>query len=479
VVWFGPRRHRRSRIAAERGLIPADDGPGASLTDVAVAPALELAWLVAQQASQASPGVPFPRTLRPLLGFSKLGPKALATIRRAVEGDEQFRATVASGAPTDEVVGRLGWLFLHRPDGWEEEAVMLARAQAERHVAQDGRRSDRAAERLAAKLESARLRADAAADAARVDAAVAARQLAEERRSRRAAEAAAESLRRKVASLEGERDSARRRTAAADERAVLTAELEGRLLLAEAAAAASAEALLGARAALVEARSAAQAAVTNVTAAQTEAAAAVADGARTAADLGAVLARAAEALRGPPVDVPPVALPPPPDGGPSRPAGQTRRRPATLPPAVFDDSAEAAEYLVRRPGALVLVDGYNATISAWSHLPIAEQRGRLLDAAGELAARTGAKVHVVFDGAEQPGPAPGPQSRRSVRWRFSSPDVEADEVLLDMVDDAPVDRVVVVASSDRRVRDGVRARGANAISTPQLFAVLRRDLGTL
>jgi len=34
---------------------------------------------------------------------------------------------------------------------------------------------------------------------------------------------------------------------------------------------------------------------------------------------------------------------------------------------------------------------------------------------------------------------------------------------------------VVVASSDRRVRDGARRLGANAISTPQLLSTLRRE----
>jgi predicted RNA-binding protein with PIN domain len=446
------------------------------LTDDTVAPALELAWLVAQKCAQAIPPVSFPRTLRPLLGFSKLGPKALATIRRAVDDDEQFRVRVASGVPTEEVVGRLSWLFLHRPAAWEEEALGLAGAEAERHASSEAARADRTAERQAAKLASARQRADGAAEAARTEAAAAAGHLAGERRARRVAEAAAETLRRKVASLEGERDSARRRAAAAEERAALTAELEGRLAVTAAAAAASAAAELEARRALAEARSAAQATVADATAKQSQVAAAVAEGARNAEKLAATLAGMAEALGGPPVHVPQGVAPVPPDTAAKRPAGRARRRPVALPPAVFDDSPEAAEFLVRAPGALVLVDGYNATLSAWGHLTIGEQRGRLLDAAGELAARTGAEVDVVFDGAEQPGPAPGPRSRRSVRWRFSPPDVEADDVLLAMVDEAPLDRAVVVASSDRRVRDGARARGANTISTPQLFAALRRDL---
>jgi predicted RNA-binding protein with PIN domain len=146
-----------------------------------------------------------------------------------------------------------------------------------------------------------------------------------------------------------------------------------------------------------------------------------------------------------------------------------------LPPAVFDDSEEAAAFLMRVPGMLVLVDGYNVTLSTWSDLPIASQRARLIDACAELAARCSAEVLIVFDGAEEPGDLPPAPGRPGVRWRFSPPGVEADDVLLGLVAALDPSRPVTVASSDRRVRDGARDLGANAISTPQLVSALHRE----
>jgi rRNA-processing protein FCF1 len=61
-----------------------------------------------------------------------------------------------------------------------------------------------------------------------------------------------------------------------------------------------------------------------------------------------------------------------------------------------------------------------------------------------------------------------------VQVTFSPEGVTADDVLLDLVDAHPLAEPVVVASSDREVRDGARARGANTISSPQLLAVLGR-----
>jgi predicted RNA-binding protein with PIN domain len=147
---------------------------------------------------------------------------------------------------------------------------------------------------------------------------------------------------------------------------------------------------------------------------------------------------------------------------------------------VFEDSREAAEHLVRYPGVVLLVDGYNVGLAAWPKLPVAEVRRRLVDALGELVARTGAEVHVVFDGAEGADAGAGGGSTRAgvpVRVRFSPPEVEADEVIIDLARSLPNARPVVVATSDRRVRDEVRALGARTISSAQLLGVLGRAQG--
>ena len=157
-------------------------------------------------------------------------------------------------------------------------------------------------------------------------------------------------------------------------------------------------------------------------------------------------------------------------------AGQAERRhPVSLPPAVFDDSFEAGEYLVRVGGMQLIVDGYNVTICSWPHLDLPQQRQRLVDALAELAMRTGISVNVVFDGLDAGGRVrPPTAARRQVRVTFSPEGVDADEVIVDLVDQLDYSRPVVVATDDRRVRDDVSGRGANVISVVQLLAVLGR-----
>jgi predicted RNA-binding protein with PIN domain len=155
--------------------------------------------------------------------------------------------------------------------------------------------------------------------------------------------------------------------------------------------------------------------------------------------------------------------------------GGGARRPAPLPPGMRDDSPEAAEHLVRMEGTVLVVDGYNASLAWRPTLPIAEQRRRLVDALEELAARTQSDVHVVFDGVEPAQPMVSAGPRRLVRARFSPPEVEADDIVVGLVDDLPSRRPVVVASNDRGVQERAERRGANVISVSQLMAVLRRE----
>ena len=100
---------------------------------------------------------------------------------------------------------------------------------------------------------------------------------------------------------------------------------------------------------------------------------------------------------------------------------------------------------------LLVVDGYNVTISSWPHLELPRQRQRLVDALAELAMRTGTTVDVIFDGADTGGRIrPPPAARHRVRVSFSPEDVEADEMIVDLVEALDFSQPVVVATDDRR-----------------------------
>jgi predicted RNA-binding protein with PIN domain len=136
-------------------------------------------------------------------------------------------------------------------------------------------------------------------------------------------------------------------------------------------------------------------------------------------------------------------------------------------PGRVEDPA-ALDRLLALPSVHLLVDGYNVTKTGYGTLPLADQRDRLVGQLGALAARTGAEVTVVFDGAgvvAVPTAAP-----RGVRVLFSEPGVLADDVIRAVVAAEPEGRPVVVVTSDRAVAESVRRRGAHPVPSSVLLA---------
>ncbi len=132
----------------------------------------------------------------------------------------------------------------------------------------------------------------------------------------------------------------------------------------------------------------------------------------------------------------------------------------------------ALDRLLALPTVHLVVDGYNVTKTGYPDLPLVDQRERLVYQLAALAARTGAEVTLVCDGAggvSVPSAAP-----RGVRVLFSDPGVLADDVIRALVTAEPEGRPVIVVTSDRAVADSVRRRGAHPVPSAVLLARISR-----
>jgi predicted RNA-binding protein with PIN domain len=159
------------------------------------------------------------------------------------------------------------------------------------------------------------------------------------------------------------------------------------------------------------------------------------------------------------------------------------RRPADLvdavPPlepgavSIAADDPAAVDLLLTLPNAHLIVDGYNVTKSGYPGLTLEDQRSRLVSGLAALAARTGAEVTCVFDGAEVQVRVPAAALRR-VRVRFSPAGQTADELIRQLARAEPTGRPVTVVSSDKEVVDGVRRAGARTLTSRALLGRLNR-----
>src|SRR5699024_1390112 len=141
--------------------------------------------------------------------------------------------------------------------------------------------------------------------------------------------------------------------------------------------------------------------------------------------------------------------------------GGPRRRPR-LGFGVIEGTAEADRALLSDSANLLLVDGYNLARSLWSGFDPEEERRRTIAMLEELGDRSGLEIIGVFDGVDD---IVAPMASRRIRVRFSPTGTTADEVILEALRTIPIDRPVVVVSSDREVADGATAKRALAMSS--------------
>jgi YacP-like NYN domain len=395
--------------------------------------AIEFAVAVADAGQRHRPPLAYPSALKPFLRQPRIPASALGKLRRAIEADGEFRTRLSAGA-LPELVDPIGIEWLRREDGWEARVAELIAEQQEAEEQADAEAALRRAERRreAAEQGAIRTRVELIQAHARIDELTKAVETYRQQADRTAAEVKtvrdeltaarnaarhaddrAKSSRDRLVSVEAERDEAVRRAE--------LAEAQRDALLAERAERAGVRIEAGR---VVE----------------------LGQLARTARVLADRLGGLVEVRAG-------------------------RRRPLVLPGGVAGDSPRAAEFLLRAPGAVVLVDGYNVAKLGWPDEELAVQRQRLLDVVDDVARRYGSEIAVVFDGADVVGSHS--ERRRLARVTYSPAGSSADDVIRSEVESTPPGRPVVVVTNDQAVRRDVAKDGANLIRSESFLAVAR------
>jgi len=410
---------------------------------------------VAAERLGAMPAEEVPAALRPFARFAPARRRQVVLpIATALETDEDFREAVAQGLRENlaDLVAALeagGSVAAADPVDVAAAAYLLRSPGWADHVARVVAAEDAA--RAAEAEERARVAAGRSAQASEAEARALAARAAE----------AEDRLARAMDDLERERRRAREAGERARKAESALAELTG-AVAAERAAASEAEAAAAAELGRLRERlTEAEATLDRLRRDSREA--------REAADIRRwllldTLARSVAGLREELAPSPPTRRP-----ADLVEAGAPAEDLGTLAP---DDPA-SVDALLALPNAHLVVDGYNVTKTGYPELALEDQRVRLVSGLGALAARTGAEVTCVFDGAEVAVRVPTAAAKR-VRVRFSPAGQTADELIRRLVRAEPTGRPVTVCSADREVVDGVRRAGARVVTPTALLAKLAR-----
>jgi predicted RNA-binding protein with PIN domain len=426
----------------------------------------------------------FPPAVRPLASFGKQGlttSPARQQLRRALDVDEQFRSRAAARFLARPAVNAVleTWdaahalrrvddaaeradlpllasaLYAARPEGWAFGIGVVCASFDRKRVEKEVEDDAKARQLQLSTLDEARRRAEEDRDRSRQDVARLDEQLRAERRSRRDRDQRAE---QSIEAAERTRTEAEALVAKAR---AATEEAEARLER-EATRAREAERRLrdlrrqtppgGDPSGTPPAPTTARVDVD-----------AVVDAALVAERLAATLRDLAE--RGTAVSASlPTAKQPASSAVPRARVGP--------PPGLVTDTVAALDAMLRTRGVVLIVDGYNVSMRGWGDAAPSDQRDRLVAALEGLHLRLRCEVVVVFDGSDvEAVPA---RRHPGVRVVFSAADEEADPVVLREVDALPPAAPVLVASSDRWVRDHAAELGAAVVSADTLLGVLRR-----
>jgi len=126
----------------------------------------------------------------------------------------------------------------------------------------------------------------------------------------------------------------------------------------------------------------------------------------------------------------------------------------------------------------LLVDGYNVMHAhpggwEWPGGNLAARRASFLGRLDRYAAGRGCAVTVVFDGAKGGDEYGGEETQGSVRVVYSRRGVEADHVILDLIETSGRPSDFLLVTSDRSVAGRARGLGAAVARADELAGRLR------
>ena len=154
-----------------------------------------------------------------------------------------------------------------------------------------------------------------------------------------------------------------------------------------------------------------------------------------------------------------------------RPAGSGRRevvrtRPLVPPSELEEGTTEAARWLAANARVLI-VDGYNATLTLRPDRSLDEQRRWLVERLRPLVIRGGVSPVVIFDGDRSSGRM---SDTGGVEVRFSSEGVIADDEIVFAV--AATEEPVLVVTDDVDLGRRVREEGGNVVGVVHLAGIV-------
>ena len=388
-------------------------------------------WKLIKDDQQKKPPVGPPKNLKAFIHFTN-SKQITGRIRKIFEEDPAMRQKYVDRL-TEKQTGEIGWLWLTRPDGWEETSTeLIAEAQANRKTTKRIKEARHLLDNLRKKL------AKSEKSATRIETTY----KAAIKRERKARKAWKQSVIDRGKFAENRRIAEIKEQEAIDTSNILEREFKS------------------ANEARIAAKLDSQKAQSDVKSLS-----------KQIKDLEEPQKPIKPSQVKAPIPIKQVVVP-------------TRRVPVTLPTGLNRLHARTAKLLSQHQGMCFLVDGYNVAFKQWTSseiddgtLTLSDLRTRLERRLRRLANSHRLKMIVVWDGHKEKRLNENTGSgkyKSGITVYFSLPGVTADDLLVDICENMPVTQAITVVTSDKELQARSKQLGCNVLDSNAFWSLLPR-----
>jgi predicted RNA-binding protein with PIN domain len=141
-----------------------------------------------------------------------------------------------------------------------------------------------------------------------------------------------------------------------------------------------------------------------------------------------------------------------------------------VPAGMNAESDVALRTIFAQENLVVLIDGYNVSLNSFGSLSLELQRERTIACAANIESRFHPSCVVIFDG--QSSTTRG-RVQSKVHVVYSPSGVTADDVIVERIRVTPLDRPMLIVTSDKNLAARVKGLGCLAISSSAFVNVAK------
>ncbi|MFN8016404.1 MAG: NYN domain-containing protein [Acidimicrobiia bacterium] len=139
-----------------------------------------------------------------------------------------------------------------------------------------------------------------------------------------------------------------------------------------------------------------------------------------------------------------------------------KRKEVMVPSGLSLESEQGLKATLSQENLIVIIDGYNLSLNSFGDLPLEMQRDRTIACAANVESRFNATCVIIFDGESSTTRG---RVQSKVHVVYSPLDVTADDVIIERIRVTPMQRPILLVTSDKNLSARAKGLGCQVVGT--------------